>query len=155
MDTPDRDAIRAQATARRDEARQRIEAARRSAQQAKLLRANPVPQYVDMPEPTGNAEVDSEKDLGELEQGFRRRAADEGRRFALVTDSEFWGAICFRSRAQKDTFFAALGVLDLAIEGRYFDGVAMAERLGIDLPQEPEIGAGKQPDPTWIEFVRE
>lgn len=147
--------LRAAAKTSKDAARHRAEQARRDAELAKRLRANPVPQYVEMPEPTGNAEVDSEKDLGELEQGFRRRAADEGRRFALVTDSEFWGAICFRSRSQKDAFFAALGVLDLGIEERYFDGVAMAQRLGIDLPEEPAPKPLRQPDPTWIEFVKE
>lgn len=148
--------LRAAAKTSKDAARHRAEQARRDAELAKRLRANPVPQYVEMPEPTGDAELDSEKDLGELESGFRKRAADEGRRFALTTDSEYWGAICFQTRAQKEAFFAALGVLDLGLGARYFDGNAIAARLGIALPDESvPYRADKQPDPTWIEFVKE
>lgn len=151
---PDIEAIKAAAVVNKDAARQKIAAARREAEDRKRLKANPVPQYVDMPEPIGDAEADSEKDLGALEQGFRKRAADENRRFAMVTDSEFWGAICFHTSEQRDAFFVALGVLDLSLGDRYFDGNAIAERLGIALPATPEFPGLKKPDPTWVKFTR-
>lgn len=147
--------LREQARQRREGARQKAAAAKLESERQKALRANPVPQYVEMTEPSGDAEADSLKDLGELESGFRRRAADEGRRFALVTDSEYWGAICFRTRAQKEAFFGALGVLDLSIGARYFDGNAIAERLGIALPDESVPYTDVKPDPAWAEFVKE
>lgn len=136
-------------------AREKAQQAKRDAKRRVAKLKNPPPQYVNMPEPTGDAEVDSANDLGELERGFRRRAADERRRFALVTDSEFWGAICFQTRAQRDAFFVAIGAQPFGVGGRYFDGNAIAKMMGIELPQESvPFRADKQPDPTWVEFVK-
>lgn len=153
---PDIQQLREQAAERKVAAQGKVAGARAEAERRKLLRDNPVPQYVEMPEQTGDAEEDSEKDLGALEFGFRKRMADEGRRFALATDSEYWSAICFNTREQKEAFFAALGVLDLGNGARYFDGNAIAQRMGINLPAgDPPARAGRKPDPTWVEFVKD
>ena len=146
MDKPDIAAVKAAAM-------EKIAVVRKEARDRKARKAIPIPRYVDMPDPTGNAEIDSEKDLSELESGFRKRAADEGRRFALATDTEFWAAISFHTSEQRNAFFAALGVTDLSIGNRYFDGNAIAQRLGISLPDTPEMPGVKTPDPTWIEFT--
>lgn len=152
----DRAELRAAAERKKAEARQKAEAAKRQAQDAKALRANPVPQYAQMPEPTGDAEIDSAADLDAVQSGFRARAADEARRFALATDSEYWGAICFQTREQRDAFFAAIKCLDLVVDARYFDGCEIARRMGISLPganvpyrAEPKL------DPVLVELVKE
>jgi hypothetical protein len=137
----------------KDAAKAKAAEAKRDAAERRLRKATPTPQYVQMPEPTGDGEVDSAKDLSELEQGFRRRAADEGRRFAMATDSEFWGAVCFHTSEQRDAFFAALNIADLSIGGRYFDGNAIAERLGIKLPEADPPQKLRKPDPAWVEFT--
>lgn len=141
-------------TAAKEAARRKVADAKRQVAERKALKENPIPQYVHMPDPTGDAEADSEKDLGELEQGFRRRAADEGRRFAMATDAEFWGAVCFHTREQRDAFFAALGAQPFGVGGRYFDGNALAEHMGIKLPEADPPQALRKPDPAWVEFVK-
>ncbi len=150
----DRAELRAAAERKRAEARQKAEAAKRQAQDAKALRANPVPQYAHMPEPTGDAEIDSAADLDAVQSGFRARAADESRRFALATDSEFWAALCFQTREQRDAFLAAIGAFDLVIDARYIDGCELAKRMGVALPDasvpyraEPKL------DPEWVKFA--
>jgi len=150
----DRDAIRAGAEAAREVAKQQAAAARREAEEAKAALKKPVAKYVEMPAPTGDAETDSAADLDELQSGFRKRAADESARFALATDTEYWAALCFQTREQRDHFFAALKVRDIGIGGRFYDGCAVAKALGItlpsaDVPYKPE----PKPDPAWIEFL--
>ena len=145
--------LKAEAVTKKEIARQKIEAAKRQATDNKAVKANPIPKYVNLPELSGDAQEDSLKDLGELELGFRKRAADENNRFALATDSEFWGVVCFQTREQRDTFFAALKVLDLGNMQRYFDGCAIAKRLGIALPDAAvPYKATVKPDPAWVEF---
>lgn len=146
-------AARENAKLKKEEARQRAEAAKREAINRKAVKANPVPQYVQMPEPTGDAQADSLADLDAVQAGFRVRAADESRRFALATDSEFWSALCFQTREQRDAFLAAIGALDLVIDARYIDGCELAKRMGVTLPDasvpyraEPKL------DPEWVKL---
>lgn len=153
---PDMAMMKADALRMKDVAKQSMAASKLEAAEAKLLRANPVPKYVTLPDGDSEGiEGDSKADLTALQEGFRKRAADEGRRMALATDSEFWAAVCFQSKEQRDTFFAALKVLDIGIGGRYFDGCAIAERLGIALPSaDVPYKASSKPDPVWIEFTK-
>ena len=57
----------------------------------------------------------------------------DAKRFTAATDSEYWFAVCFESRAQKETFLDALGWLDLG--DKYLDGIDLPEREEIDLPE--------------------
>jgi hypothetical protein len=133
-------------------AKSKVAAARRELEQQKALRKNPPKQYIQMPEPTGDAEADSLADLNELQRGFRERAKNEEKRFALVTDSEYWACLCFQTRAQKDAFLQALGILDIG--DKYIDGKEVAKRLGIALPEEePPYNPNPRIDPTWAGFV--
>lgn len=133
-------------------AKEKMEAARREARDAKALRANPVPQYVSIPKPKGDAEEDSKADLTALQEGFRRRANDEGKRFARATDSEYWACLCFQTREQKEAFLNALGILGLG--DKYIDGRDAAEKLGIELPSDaPPYHDTTRIDKTWSGFV--
>lgn len=146
MAKPDIEAIKAKA-------KLKIADAKGAATTRKAYKANPMPKYVEMPEPTGDAEVDSLADLDAVQLGFRKRAADEGKRFALATDSEYWGVLCFQTREQRNAFFSALGIDDLA--SRYINGEEIAKKLGIELPEAAvPYKTSSKPDPAWVEFVK-
>lgn len=83
---------------------------------------------------TGDAEVDSKAELTELQQAFRDRKKNEARRFELATDSEYWVALCFQTRAQKETFLKALKLIQYG--DKYLDGRLLAEKMGITLTEE-------------------
>lgn len=148
----DRDALRASADARRHEARQKAEAARAEAAAVKARLRNPPPKLVDMPEPTGDIEVDTRADLDALSEGFRARARAEAKRFELATDSEYWCCLCFQTREQKEAF---LGALNLLLHGdKYIDGRVVAKQLGITLPAaDVPYNTSAKVDPTWVQFI--
>lgn len=129
---------------------------KRKAAAARTAAKNRPPKYVNMPKPTGDAEADSKADLTELQAGFRARAAADVKRKGLATDSEFWGAVCFQTREQRDAFFAAIGAQGLGVGGRYFDGEAIAAKMGITLPTaDVPYKAAVKPDPAWVELTKE
>lgn len=84
--------------------------------------------------PYGNGiEKDSEAELSALLAGFKDRAKQEADRFRLATDSEYWFAVCFASREQKERF---LQVMDWIKYGdKYLDGTVLAEKHNIELPE--------------------
>lgn len=135
-------------------AREKAAAAKREAEARKLLKKNPPPVMVDLPEQTGNPELDSSADLDAVQQGFRNRAKQESDRFALATDSEYWAAICFQTREQKEAFLSALKLLEFG--DKYLDGRLVAERLGVKLP-ESQVPYKPEPklDRDWLSFVKE
>lgn len=145
--------LKADALASKGIAKQKIEAARRDLAARKALKANPVPQYVEHAEQVGNAEIDSVADLDSVSAGFRKRAKDEGKRFALATDAEYWTCICFQTREQKEHFLAALDLLKFG--DRYLDGQEVAKQLGIELPEaDVPYKTSSKVDPTWASFVK-
>ena len=145
---------KANAEGKKDAAKQKIEAAKREAQARKVLKQNPPPVLVEMPDQTGDSEKDSAADLTAVQQGFRNRAKQESDRFALATDSEYWAAICFQTREQKEAFLSALKILEFG--DKYLDGQLVADRLGVKLPgsqvpykPEPKL------DRDWLSFTKE
>ena len=121
-----------QAEAKKNAARQNIAAAKREAENRKAVKKNPPPVMVEMPDATGNLEEDSAADLTALQQGFRNRAMQEGARFELAVDTEYWACLCFQTREQKEAFLAALNILEFG--NKYLDGQLVADRLGVSLP---------------------
>jgi hypothetical protein len=118
----------------------------------KAIKNNPNPDYYTMPEQTGDHEADSLADLKALEEGFRKRMADENQRFALATDTEYWCCICFQSRAEKEEFLSKLDILKYG--DKYLDGQQVAEKLGVSLtPVSMSYNPGKKVDKTWESFV--
>jgi len=80
---------------------------------------------------TGDLEKDSAAELTATLAGFKARRSREDRRFTAATDSEFWFAVCFRSREDKEAFLAALP--GSGGDDKYLDGYELAARLGIEL----------------------
>ncbi|WP_339139089.1 hypothetical protein [Kerstersia gyiorum] len=118
----------------------------------KALKENPPPQYVEPVEYIGDGEADDAADLSALEEGFRKRAKDEGRRFALATDTEYWTCLCFQTREQKEAFLAALKLLPLG--DKYINGEDAAHLLGIELPPaDVPYNTSARIDKAWLEFT--
>lgn len=83
--------------------------------------------YADPP----NLEADSAAELNAMQQAFKDRATLEKDRFCDATDSEYWVAMCFRTRADKERFLKALNLAQLG--DKYIDGHKAAQLLGVDL----------------------
>lgn len=82
---------------------------------------------------TDDLAEDCARELGALQKGFANRAKAERERFRLATDSEFWFAVCFRSREEKDRFLKAAGVVVSMMGDKYIDGRQFAKTLGVDM----------------------
>lgn len=67
---------------------------------------------------------------------FQKRADAEAKRFENATDSEFWVALCFQTREQKEEFLGKLGLT--AFGDKYIDGRTVADCIGLTL-ESPDI----------------
>jgi hypothetical protein len=80
---------------------------------------------------TGDLEKDSAAELTAMEEAYRGRAKAEQARFTAATDSEYWFAVCFKSREDKEAFLRATGLLRHG--DKYLDGYAAAHALGVEI----------------------
>jgi hypothetical protein len=65
----------------------------------------------DKPEkPAKSLEESSAEEIGEVEAAFRGRIEKEDKRRKAATDSEFWFAVYFQSREEKDVFLRKYGL---------------------------------------------
>lgn len=80
---------------------------------------------------SGNLQEDSRAELTALQQAYRQRAKAEASRFRAATDSEYWVALCFTSRGEKETFLAQAGLIHLG--DKYIDGRAASRILNVKL----------------------
>jgi hypothetical protein len=80
---------------------------------------------------TGDIETDAKAELNALQQAYQDRAKREDQRFRLAVDSEYWVAVCFVSRADKEAFLRATGLNALGAD-KYLDGYAAADILNVD-----------------------
>ena len=72
-------------------------------------------------------EESSREEIGEAEQAFRNRLDREDKRRRMATDSEFWFAVYFQSREEKEAFLRRHG-LD-RIGDKYLPGSAVERAL--------------------------
>ena len=83
-------------------------------------------------------EVEAKEEVSETLKAFKARKGNEHKRRLEATDSEFWCALCFETRAQKEEFLGKLGLL---VHGdKYLDGRLVAQRLGIVLGNKGTLG---------------
>lgn len=80
---------------------------------------------------SGNLAQDAAVEFTALEQGYRDRAKAESDRFKRATDSEFWFAVCFTTREEKEAFLQAAGLSHLG--DKYLDGRQVAHALDVDI----------------------
>lgn len=76
--------------------------------------------------------VDAIEQLAELPSAFAQRAKQEESRLRDATDSEYWVAVVFQTRAEKEEFLAKS---NLDSDGRIVDGADLAKTMGIELTQ--------------------
>jgi hypothetical protein len=87
----------------------------------------------DVPDPlagveyTGNLEHDMGADLAAMDTAYRDRAAREEARREDATDSEFWVALAFATRDEKEAFLKEFKLSGLG--DKYLDGRAVARLL--------------------------
>lgn len=82
---------------------------------------------------TGYLDEDLNSQLSELQKGFKKRAKKEKDRFERATDPEFWFAVYFQSREEKEAFLAAMKLHANVYGDRYIDGKKWARALGLDI----------------------
>ncbi len=80
----------------------------------------------------GDIETDAAAEVKILSDTFSGRAKLEQARFELATDSEFWFAVYFQNREQKEIFLKFMDWFETG--DKYLNGLALAEELGIELP---------------------
>lgn len=93
-----------------------------------ISRAAAAPDPLADVEYTDNLEHDSRAELDALAEGFRSRRDQEVLRFKDATDSAYWFAVCFRTRADKEAFLQSIGATRLG--DKYLDGHQLARVLG-------------------------
>lgn len=71
--------------------------------------------------------------LTEQQQQAKDARKAELARIRTITDSEYWIALCWESREQKDAFLKAVGLFDYG--DKYLDGRLFAEAMGIEMPK--------------------
>lgn len=90
------------------------------------VQLDPDPAFADV-----DIEAEAEGEIETALEAFKRKASREEQRMLDAVDSEFYAVFCFQNRAQKEEFLRALNLLDLG--NKYLDGMAVAQRLAIDL----------------------
>lgn len=91
------------------------------------------------------------QEVSDVIKRMRLKQALERSRYLDATDSEYWFALCFQSREQKEQFLAALGWADLG--DKYLDGAQVARRMNVQLGQPPPISKPRK-NRTWAALVR-
>lgn len=76
--------------------------------------------------------ADCAAEFGALDAAYRERAQREDERFVRATDSEYWFAVCFEDRAEKEAFLKAAKVKTALLGDKYLRGRDLAAALGIE-----------------------
>lgn len=91
------------------------------------------PSPLDSLVPTGDVEKDCAAELSATMKEFKAAARKTQEQITDNTDSEFWFAVYFQNREQKEAFLRALKLLPLG--DKYLDGIKAAASLGVKLPE--------------------
>lgn len=93
---------------------------------------------------TGDLEIDSQNELGEVGMRIRDEMQDWYDQFRSDADPGFYLCAVFQSHDQLDAFLEAIGMED-HIGAQFINGLVLAERLGVVVPLEP---VRRKPAPT-------
>lgn len=102
---------------------------------------------------TGRVELDALSEASELLKAFKQQAKAELARFNQATDSEYWVAVCFLSREQKEEFLKRANLFDLG--DKYLNGIEVARILGIELPDADVRFRSSKIDSTLASMARD
>lgn len=94
--------------------------------------SDPEPDPLADVEYTGSIEEDSKREFTALEDGYRKRAKNEDKRYKNAMDGEFYFVACFASFEERDKFLQACGY-GKNDNFKYVNGHDLADRLNLDL----------------------
>lgn len=127
----------------------------------KLPKLPPLPALPAAPGAKPKADKPIDESLAELldqevkryDGAFDKLRSDikaEQHRFEIVNDSEYWIAVCFETRQQKEEFLALHGLSDLG--DKYIDGLAASRRLGKPLTSPRPKWPNHRQNRNWMKF---
>ena len=111
----------------------------RPAMSARPISRAPLAAYAAAPDPLTEPPEGTdpqeavEKELGELESGFRSRMKDEAERFKSATSGGYYFVAAFESAEQCDSFLRSVG-MPVGNGDLFLDGRLLADKLSIKLP---------------------
>ncbi len=131
--TIDREALKAKARENAEAAMQRAKAARAMHERQEEIPPNPLEEI----EYTGNVEEDSRLEGEVMAAVLKQKEARERQAAAvdLANETEFWFAMYFQTREQKDAFLKAVKWFEMG--DKYLDGLLVAKEMGVELPPRP------------------
>jgi len=98
--------------------------------------------------PVGEAK---KAEMSEILKKFKAQAKEEQKLFVENVDSEYWVAVCFQSRDQKEKFLELAGWLQYG--DKYLDGLEVADAMGIDIKAMTPAIRKVKIEKDWKEFV--
>lgn len=99
----------------------------------------------------GKIEPDSKKETSAILEAFKARAKQEAKRMRDATDSEYWFAVCFGNREEKEQFLHAINMI--AHGDKYIDGRKLAEAMGINLDKTDFRSSVARKSPKLVSSV--
>ena len=91
------------------------------------------------------------EELSEVLRKFKEQAKQEQEVYLENVDSEYWVAICFQSREQKEEWLKKTGLIEFG--DKYLDGLEVAKKMGIDIadmtPPIRRLNIAR----NWEEFI--
>lgn len=99
---------------------------------------------------TGNIETDDAAETGAVVDALKAGEAQ----IEKVMGNGYWKALVFASENQAREFFTALGWNAFTDDtGTYYDGIGIAEKMGVALTPESIPFRGERPDRRLIDEV--
>jgi hypothetical protein len=86
---------------------------------------------------TGDVETDSAEEVSAALRAIKKEKRERRDQYRLLTDTEFWFAVCFQSREQKEEFLEKAGWAQAGLADKYIDGLALARLLNVDVQPIP------------------
>ena len=80
---------------------------------------------------TGDIEENADREVGIVLDELLAERRRQKERWRITNDDEFWVAVCFQSRTQKEEFLRLAGWDSLG--DKYLDGLRLAAHLGVSI----------------------
>lgn len=84
---------------------------------------------------TDDMEQDAKVEISEALKAIKEEKKRRREAFRIIVDPEFWFAVCFQSREQKEEFLKLVDWYRLG--DKYLDGLELAELLDVDIEPIP------------------
>jgi hypothetical protein len=95
--------------------------------------------------------IRKKEEMSETLKKFKAQKAEEQKTFYENVDSEYWIAICFQSRDQKEAFLEKAGLMQYG--DKYLDGMDVAEHMGINIKEMTPKMRKTKISKEWLEFT--